>query len=61
MEYPGVDKSALLSSFHNSLITNESAIVSIQEAFDVMSVCLAIDKSVKEGIPVKIDYYDIDS
>lgn len=61
MEYPGVDKSALLSSFHNSLITNESAIVNIQEAFDVMSVCLAIDKSVKEGIPVKVDYFDIDS
>ena len=61
MEYPGVDKSALLTSFHNSLITNEPAIVSIQEAFDVMSVCLAIDKSVKEGIPVKIDYFGIDS
>jgi len=61
MEYPGVDKGALLTSFHNSLITNEPAIVSIQEAFDVMSVCLAIDKSVKEGIPVKIDYFGIDS
>lgn len=57
-EYPAkIKRKIILDSFVNSIInSDESAIVSVSEVFNTMSVCLAAEQAVKTGKVIEIDY-----
>lgn len=58
--YPGADKCATIASFVNAILTGAPADVTERDVFDVMSVCLAIDRSIAEGAPCDVHYRTID-
>lgn len=55
-EYPGIHKGDLLYSFVEAIQNGGSPEVTESEVFDSMSVCLAIDQSVRTGAPVAVRY-----
>jgi predicted dehydrogenase len=55
-EYPGVHKGSLLLDFLEALHEESEPEITIDEIFDTMSVCLAIEKSMASGTPVKVNY-----
>ena len=57
--YPGADKGDLIVDFIDSILSGTPPIVSKQEVFDAMSVCLAIDQSIASGCPNAVDYLNI--
>jgi predicted dehydrogenase len=54
--YPGVRKGELLENFLSSLMGETAMEVTQEDVFRTMSVCFAIEKSVKEGHPVRVEY-----
>jgi predicted dehydrogenase len=54
--YPGTEKGALLQGFVKSLQTQKPTPVSEDEVFATLSVCFAIDKAIKSGEAVHVDY-----
>ena len=54
--YPGVGKSDLIPSFLKSILTNSKCNVTKQEVCDVMAISLAIEKSIKTGSKVGVEY-----
>ncbi len=54
--YPGTHKGELLANFIDSLHGLASPDVSEADVFDSLSVCLAIERSVHTGQPVRVDY-----
>ena len=55
-EYPGVKKGDLLYNFVESIVNDTEPEVSKKDVFDIMSVCFAIEKSMKEGKPIEVNY-----
>ena len=55
-EYPGIKKGDLLFNFIESILKNTHAIVCEEDIFKTMSVCFAIEKSVKTRNKVKVNY-----
>ena len=57
--YPGAAKGDLIEDFIDSILSSTLPIVSKQEVFDAMSVCLAIDQSIASGSPQVVNYQTI--
>jgi predicted dehydrogenase len=57
--YPGAAKGDLIVDFIDSILSSTLPIVSKQEVFDAMSVCLAIDQSIASGSPQVVNYQTI--
>jgi len=55
-EYPGVHKGSLLLDFVESLLEESISEISVDEIFDTMSVCFAIEKSMTTGNSTKVNY-----
>lgn len=49
-------KGELIAGFINSIASGVEPIVSVDDVFRTMSVCLAIDKAVADGRPVEVEY-----
>lgn len=58
-EYPGVEeKERIITSFVEAIIDSEkNAVVSCDDTFETMSVCLAAERAMTEGKPVRVEYY----
>jgi len=54
--YPGIEKGDLIFSFIESILKNKRAGVCEEDVFKAMSVCFAIEKSVKTQNKVKVHY-----
>lgn len=54
--YKGADKGEILSSFIDSIVGIREQNVSSEEVFKVMSICFAIEKAIKTGQIVTVDY-----
>lgn len=55
-EYPGAQKGDIIPDFIDSILYDVEPLVSIDDVFDSMSICFAIEKSLNEGKPVKVNY-----
>lgn len=58
--YPGTQKGDLLYDFIDSIIREKKPIIEAQEVIDVMSVGLAIDESIKNQNPQKVEYLRVE-
>ena len=54
--YPGMQKWALIPGFVDAILQGAPCEVTIEDIFDTMSVCFAIEKSLQESRPVKVAY-----
>ena len=54
--YPGVAKGDLIESFVDSILTGADAAVTARDAFDGLSVCLAVERALAGGGPVSVEY-----
>ena len=54
--YPGIEKGDLIYRFVDSIANQSSPEVSQEDVFRAMSVCFAIETSVKEKKPVRVEY-----
>ncbi len=54
--YPGTRKGDLIYNFVDSILSGSSLEVSMDDVFKAMSVCFAIEESVKTQKPVKVRY-----
>lgn len=54
--YPGCQKGELLADFLEGLLTGRQAEVTAEDVFKTMSVCFAIEASVRSGAPVPVHY-----
>ncbi|HEY2602630.1 MAG TPA: Gfo/Idh/MocA family oxidoreductase [Thermoleophilaceae bacterium] len=55
--YPGVGKGVLIGSFVEAAAGGPPPLVTAQEVFDVMAVCLAIDRSAETGDAVPVETF----
>lgn len=55
--YPGAAKGDHLYQFIESILGKKSDVAGIEEVFNAMSVCFAIEKSVQTNQVVKVNYY----
>lgn len=55
-EYPGAHKGNLIPNFIDSILNGTIPEVTEEDIFKAMSVCFAMEKSVKEGKPVQVRY-----
>ena len=55
-KYPGVDKGDLIENFISSIKNGTKLHIGKKDIFNAMSVCFAIEKSLKTGNPEKINY-----
>lgn len=55
--YPGVDKSALLFNFVESIVSGRTADVAADDVFRAMSVCFAIERAIESKSVVPIKYF----
>jgi predicted dehydrogenase len=54
--HPGAAKGDLIESFVRSILEDGAAIVTAEDTFLTMSVCLAIERSAREGTTVGVEY-----
>lgn len=54
--YPGVKKGDLLYRFVDSIVNGSEPEVSTEDVFRAMSVCFAMEESVKRNSPIKVRY-----
>ena len=54
--YPGVQKGDLIYNFVDSILNGSKMEVSADDVFKSMSVCFAIEESVKQNRPVRVNY-----
>ncbi|MBV8650759.1 MAG: Gfo/Idh/MocA family oxidoreductase [Alphaproteobacteria bacterium] len=52
--YPGIAKGALIPSFVDGILGNGTPVVDEDAVFETMSVCLAVERSMREGRPVPV-------
>jgi len=52
--YPGIEKGDLIPGFINAIRGTGNAEIGEDEVFATMAVCLAIDRSLREGTPVPV-------
>lgn len=55
-DYPGVRKGDLIKSFVDSILKGTKAVVTEKDVFDAMSVCFAVEKSIRNNKPVAVKY-----
>ena len=55
-KYPGVEKGDLIGDFIDSIKNKREPQINKKSIFNVMSVCFAIEKSLKSGNPEKVNY-----
>lgn len=60
-DYPGAAKGDMLPSFVKSILDGVTPDVTAQEVIDVMSISLAIEKSLSTGLPERITYLQIEA
>jgi predicted dehydrogenase len=53
--YPGVEKGNLIPNFIDSIRGLADPIITEDQLFDTLEVCLAIDRSLREGNPVQLN------
>jgi predicted dehydrogenase len=58
-DYPKISKGDLLPSFVKSLLDGTPPDVTAQEVINVMSISLAIEKSVFTGLPERVGYFSL--
>jgi predicted dehydrogenase len=58
-EYPGSTKGDMLPAFVKSILDGSPPDVTAQEVIDVMSVSLAIERSVSTGLPERVRYFPL--
>ena len=58
-DYPGVEKGDMLPNFISQILGQRGAEVSKQEVLDSMAVSLAVEKSMKSGLPQAVNYYNV--
>jgi predicted dehydrogenase len=56
--YPAVAKGALVPSFIDAILRGGRPDVDEDEVFETMAVCHAIDRSLAEGAPVRVSYFE---
>jgi len=54
--YPGVHKGDLIHSFVEAIVNDKQADVSTEDVFSAMSVCFAIEESIKSAKPQHVNY-----
>ncbi len=54
--YPGVEKGDLIYNFLDSIIYEGQPDVTVEDIFNTMSVCFAIEKSINKSRSIKVDY-----
>ncbi|MCH8344467.1 MAG: Gfo/Idh/MocA family oxidoreductase [Planctomycetes bacterium] len=54
--HPATAKGALIDNFIGAILGQRQPIVSEQDVFETMSVCLAIERSLRDGRPVRVTY-----
>lgn len=60
LPYPGMDKGDLLTAFARQILEGhnpQDCVVSQEDVFAAMSVCLAVEKSMRENKTVSVQYY----
>lgn len=60
LPYPGIKKSDLLEAFVRNIMEGgipDPCVVSQEEVFETMSVCLAVEAAVQQGKAVPVHYY----
>lgn len=55
--YPGVEKGAFISDFVDAIFHRPNGAVTAREIFSVMAVCFAIEQSIEERKPIKVNYF----
>jgi predicted dehydrogenase len=60
-DYPGSSKGDMLPSFIRSILDGTKPDVTAQEVIDVMSVSLAVEKSLSSGLPERVTYLQLGS
>ena len=58
-DYPGSAKGDMLPSFVRSILDGTTPDVTAQEVIDVMSVSLAVERSLSTGLPERVSYLQI--
>ena len=58
-DYPGAAKGDLIMNFIDTIFSKDAPLVSKQEVFDAVSVCLAIDQSITSSTPQKVIYHSV--
>jgi len=58
-DYPGSAKGDMLPSFVRSILDGTTPDVTAQEVIDVMSVSLAVERSLTTGLPERVTYYQL--
>jgi predicted dehydrogenase len=58
-DYPGSAKGDMLPSFVRSILDGTTPDVTAQEVIDVMSVSLAVERSLSTGLPERVCYLQI--
>jgi predicted dehydrogenase len=58
-DYPGSTKGDMLPAFVKSILDGSPPDVTVQEVLDVMSVSLAIERSVSTGLPERVRYFPL--
>lgn len=56
--YPGAHKGDLLNDFVEAILTGREPAVSWSEISSTMAICFAIDRSVRESRPVKVERFE---
>ena len=54
--YPGKQKDSIIHSFVDSIISDIQPMVSIDDVFNTMSICFAIEESMLKSKPIKVKY-----
>ncbi len=54
--YPGAQKGALIHSFVDSILNRSQAEVTLEEIFETMSVCFAIEKAAHQSSSAVVEY-----
>jgi predicted dehydrogenase len=54
--YPGTHKGALIADFVESILADREPMVSKEDVFRTMSVCLSIEKAVAAGTTCRVEY-----
>ena len=58
-DYPGAAKGDLIMNFIDTIFSSDAPLVSKQEVFDAVSVCLAIDQSITSSTPQQVVYHSV--
>ena len=55
-DYPGVHKGGLIYSFVEAILNDSPAMVTVEDVFETMSVCFALEKATHQSASVTVKY-----